>query len=204
LSVLWPDSDAALSGQSLNSLTYTVRKLLGKHLGGASPVIHSDGDYRLNIEAGIAVDIARFDAWAEAGDQQLRAGNRTEAAALYENAVGLYRGDLSVGSDVHSVLERERLRARYQSLLAQLADFSFAANDYVSCLRYSRQLLEHDPCREGAHRLMMRCYSRCGERAQALRQYRLCVEALHNEFDAQPEATTIALFDQIRFDRGNT
>jgi DNA-binding SARP family transcriptional activator len=96
------------------------------------------------------------------------------------------------------VVERERLRVRYLTLLARLADVHFSQGEYDACLGLAWRLLGHDPCREDAHRLVMQCYTRLGERAHALHQYRLCADILRAEFDAAPEAATLALFDQIR------
>ena len=62
------------------------------------------------------------------------------------------------------------------------------------------RLLDGDPCREDAHRLVMRCHVRRGERAQALRHYLLCQQILRAEFDAAPEPATDALFEQARLD----
>jgi DNA-binding SARP family transcriptional activator len=59
-------------------------------------------------------------------------------------------------------------------------------------------VLAHDPCREDAHRLVMRCHVRRGERAQALHQYRVCVDILRAAFETIPEPATVALFDQVR------
>ena len=53
---------------------------------------------------------------------------------------------------------------------------------------------------EDAHRLAMLSYLKSGQRAQALRQYRLCERILRAEFDAEPEAATRLLFDQLRLD----
>ena len=83
-------------------------------------------------------------------------------------------------------------------MLARLADYHFGHGEYATCLDVAWRLLGHDPCREDAHRLVMQCYTRLGERAHALRQYRLCTEILRTEFDAAPEPATLALFDQIR------
>jgi DNA-binding SARP family transcriptional activator len=44
----------------------------------------------------------------------------------------------------------------------------------------------------------MRIRVRRGERAQALRQYRVCEHVLRSEFNAAPEALTRDLFEQIR------
>jgi DNA-binding SARP family transcriptional activator len=150
------------------------------------------------MEAGVGVDVACFDTWADAGDQQVRAGDLSSAAMSYRQSVCLYRGDLTVAPDVTSVLERERLRARFLSLLGYLADAHYRAGEYGACLEQAWCLLGQDPCREDAHRVVMRCYVRRGERAAALRHYLVCEQILHAEFDAAPEPATTALFDQIR------
>jgi DNA-binding SARP family transcriptional activator len=196
--LLWPASDSALAHQSLNSLVYSVHKLIGDALGGAAAILHEDGYYRLNMEAGVGVDVACFDDWADTGDQQVRAGDLARAATSYRKSVHLYRGDLAVETDVESVLERERLRARFLSLLGYLADERYRAGDYGACLAQAWRLLGLDPCREDAHRVVMRCYVRRGERAAALRHYQVCEHILQVEFDAAPEPATTALFDQIR------
>ena len=131
---------------------------------------------------------------------QAQSQESREHGALYARAADLYRGDLQSGTDVHAVIERERLRAGFLTLLARLADASFEAGDYGACLDYALRLLAGDPCREDAHRLVMRCYVRRGERAQALRQYRLCEDVLRMEFDITPEPATRLLFDQARTD----
>src|SRR5262249_5218406 len=119
------------------------------------------------------------------------------AVTSYRKSIHLYRGDLSVATDVSSVLERERLRARFLRLLAYLADAHYRAGDYDACLDLAWRLLGHDPCREDAHRVVMRCYVRRGERAAAVRHYHVCAHILRTEFDAAPEPATTALFDQI-------
>jgi len=199
VNLLWPASDSRQATQSLNSLIYCFHKLIGGALGGATPVLHEDGYYRLNVEAGVGVDITCFDTWANTGDQQVRAGELAHAATSYRKSVQLYRGDLAVATDIGSVLERERLRARFLSLLAYLADEHYRAGEYDACLEQAWRLLGHDPCREDAHRVVMRCHVQRGERAAALRHYQVCAHILHTEFDAAPEPATTALFDQIRF-----
>jgi DNA-binding SARP family transcriptional activator len=198
--LLWTTSDAALAGEALHSRVHCLNKLLGALLGGAVPVVYVAGRYRLNSAAGVGVDVADFDALVAAGDWQARAGHQVAAVATYERAVALYHGDLCVGTDVYALLERERLRACYLTLLARLANYAYDKGDDAVCLHYALRLLASDPCREDAHRLIMRCYVRRGERAQALRQYRMCEAILRTEFATSPEAETVALFDQVRLD----
>lgn len=194
---IWPANDLTLALNSLNNLVHSLHKLLGPALGGAAPVLHEEGYYRLNTQAGIGVDVVCFDALVEKGAQQMQ---DDEAAAFkyYRRAAELYRDDLCLGADTETIVERERLRARHLTLLAQLADHAYRAGGYHASLDYLWRLLARDPCREDAHRLIMRCYVQRGERAAALRHYQLCADLLRAEFDAPPEPATKALFDQIR------
>ncbi len=200
---LWPETETALASQSLNSLVYSLRKLLGDQIGGAPPVVQSDGYYRLNMEAGVGLDIAWFKSLANEGEEQARKGNLGEAMASYRYAIELYRGDLCVNGDINALMERERLRALYLTLLARLAADSYGNDDCSACLNHAIRLLAADPCREDAHRLVMRCYVRQGERAQAFRHYHLCETVLRAELDAAPEPATVALYDQIRLEPGS-
>ena len=203
LSALWPNGDPHLTGQSLHTLVHSLHQLVGDALDGAHPVVHDDGHYRLNDEAGIAVDVAVFDALADAGDRQYRSGDVATAVASYRLATELYRGDLYLNADdatadMQVLLEGERLRARYLSLLGRLADYHYTVSDYPTCLSYAWSMLARDPWREDAHRLVMRCHVRQGERAEALRHYQLCERILATELGVAPETATRELFEQIR------
>ena len=111
LCALWPNGDPGLAGQSLNSLVYSLHRSLGTVLEGALPVVHEDGWYRLNTEAGVGVDAVWFDALTAAGER--RAGAITALRPSTRRAVRLFRGDLCAGNDAYAVVERERLRARH-------------------------------------------------------------------------------------------
>jgi DNA-binding SARP family transcriptional activator len=200
LRAIWPNSDTALAAQALNSLVHSLRSLLGEALSGATPVVQTGGHYRLNEAAGVAVDVARFKGLVSDGERCERAGQMGTAVELYEQAVRLYGGDLSAaaGGGARVALERERLRASCRRALIHLADYAFAREDFGISLAYALELLEHDPCCEDAHRLVMRCHVRLGERSQALYHYRTVQTILRSECDAEPEPATTALFEQIR------
>ncbi len=200
LEALWPGTNPTLAGQSFNSLISILRKLCKDALAGAPPLLHAGKQYQLNLEAGVNVDVALFDQLAEAGERASRAGHVEEAVEAYRRALALYRGDLCLVPDAQAIIERERLRARYLTLLVRLASYEYEAGRYAASLRYGQRLLVLDPYREDAHRLVMRCYVQLGERAQALRQFRLCHQLLQAEFEAEPESATLHLFEQIRRD----
>lgn len=198
LETVWPESDTPRATHALNSLVHSARKSFGDALGGAAPVVYTNGGYQLNTDAGVAVDIGQFDTLVDRAERGFRDGDMAAALPSALHAITVYQGDLCTVDGVRALVERERLRAVYLSLLGQVADHYYRERDLRSALRYALILLRHDPCREDAHRLVMRCYVRFGQRAQAFRQYRTCVRMLESEFDARPEPLTEALFDQLR------
>jgi DNA-binding SARP family transcriptional activator len=202
LGFVWPDSDNDLAGQSLNTLVHSLARSFSDALSGNPPILRRAGRYCLNTDQGVAIDVREFDAAVDAGNRQARSGDLEGARRAYQHAVDLYAGDLAIGSGIQHLIERERLRARFLSVYAHLADLAFAAADYERTLVSALQLLGYDPCREDAHRLAMRCYVRIGQRAQALRQYRICREVLALEFDARPEESTEELYLLVRTDPG--
>lgn len=202
LQELWPDVETELAGPSLNSLTYGLRKLVVGIHGSVAPVLQADGYYQLNSEAGVGVDVTCFDRLVDIGAGLLREGNPVRAEDYFMEALRLYRGDLCAGISLHEMIERERLRGRYLQVLAHLADYHFAQGNYDACLGHAARLLANDPCREDAHRAVMRSYVRLGQRAQALRQFQLCQAILRTELEVTPEPATTGLYEQIRSDPG--
>jgi DNA-binding SARP family transcriptional activator len=60
------------------------------------------------------------------------------------------------------------------------------------------QLVEREPLREGAHRLLMQALAAMGERARALAHFDTMSAVLQREVGAKPAAETRALAEQIR------
>jgi tetratricopeptide (TPR) repeat protein len=58
-------------------------------------------------------------------------------------------------------------------------------------------MLALDPANEMAHRALMSLFERQGRRGEALRQYRLCVDALQRELGVEPELETRRLYQDI-------
>jgi len=201
LADLWPDNDRQLAGRSLNTLLWSLHRRLGPVLGTMC-ILHVNGMYSLNTRGGIEVDTVSFDALADGGDAHARRGDWQTAAELYRRAAALYQGDLHTGADIDAevIIERERLRSRLHSLLADLARSAYDQIDIAGCVVAAQRVLSSDPFREDMHRLLMQCYVRCGERSRALRQYQVCKALLQNEFDVEPEPSTRELFEQIRVD----
>lgn len=195
---IWPDTPMTQAGQCLTTLAHSLKAQLADALAGESPIVYAQGRYALNLPGGVAVDVLEFESAVTSGLVSLSGGSASAAIESFERAITLYRGDLAAGADIAGLLERERLRAACLTTLARLADAHFELENYERALESALRLLGVDPCREDAHRMVMRSHVRLGARAQALHQYRLCQQILRDEFDANPEPATARLFDLLR------
>lgn len=206
LRVLWPGHDTDLARQSLNSLVHMLRDLFSDAITGACLVAHERSNYYLNVEAGMGVDAVLFEQFAALGEHQDRAGDMAASMETYGRAVGLYRGDFCAGMElnvpganaiVSIVMERERLRALYLTMIIRSANYHYAIRNYGACLDSTRRILAMDPCREDAWRNLMRCHVLLGQRSEAVHQYKLCVEVLGLLLETTPEHATQALYEQV-------
>ena len=106
MEALWPGHTPSLASQLLNSLMYSLRNSLGGESHDDAPVIHEDGYYRLNKDAGVGIDIACLEELVKNGDQSLRGGDALVTVSYYRQACQLYKGDVYGGADLNAVMER--------------------------------------------------------------------------------------------------
>jgi DNA-binding SARP family transcriptional activator len=207
---LWPESDLRRARWSLNSAIYALRKLLNcaapsTVLSSFDYILLEEDGYRLSPEVKVFSDIEEFDARCKEGYRLERAGRNPEALVEYEKATELYRGDFLVEElyEEWTRIERERLADAYTDLLRRLAINYMETGQLQESVQTCYQALEKDRCNEDTHRLLMECYVRLGQRARALRQYRLCEQALENECGTTPSSEIRALYVSILKDGGS-
>jgi adenylate cyclase len=93
--------------------------------------------------------------------------------------------------------ERERWRARAETILTHVIDGHTRRGRYSDALRQTQRLLQLTPWNEESQRHAMRLLAWTGQRGAALRQFEVCKRALSEELDVAPAAETIALYRQI-------
>jgi TolB-like protein/Tfp pilus assembly protein PilF len=154
----------------------------------------SDGDAIRLDGRSIEVDVARFEQLAADG-----------GAGALEQAAELYRGEFLAGFGLDEQAfeewlrtERERLRQLALKTLTRLLAHHTASDALEPAIQTSVQLLALDPANERTHRALMQLYTRQGRRSEALRQYRLCCEALMRDLGIQPDAATEALHRELQ------
>jgi DNA-binding SARP family transcriptional activator len=190
--LLWdrvPDEQAKKSlRQSLRELVCTMGPLASELLSVNRETL------RLNVS------LCWIDAIA------LRAPHASPSNSLRSDLVELCAGELlddlegtSPSFDRWLVGERTRFTEQLRTLLeAELAHVLEAGNDSATRAHVARRLITFDPTHEGASRALMRALNDMGERAQAVRQYERCRQALKTRLDVEPSRETHALYQAIR------
>jgi len=201
METFWPGADPEAARNNLNVAIYGLRQSL--RVATEKPVIaYMLGNYGLEPEIELWMDLEEFERHFQEGSRQEAVGQLDTAAQEYELAVSLYQGDFLEGDPYEewTILPRERMRYTILEVLERLSQIYFARGQYAACVNLCQRILERDNCREDAHRRLMACYQRLGQRHLALRQYQVCIEALRSELDIDPEPATVQLAEDIRRD----
>jgi DNA-binding SARP family transcriptional activator/predicted ATPase len=194
--LLWEDSDEPRARESLRQTLSLLRKALSPAHAGAL-IAREDA---VAFETGaLAVDVIEFKRLVASGEP-----------AQLDKAAQLYRGEFLEGFDLRASefeswlgMERQRLKEKALAALEKLLAHHVASNGIEPGITIATRLLSLDPLRESAHRSLMEFYRKQGRHAAALRQYRICAEALKKELGVEPDAATRALYREIREQRNN-
>ncbi|MDQ2652789.1 MAG: tetratricopeptide repeat protein, partial [Chloroflexota bacterium] len=194
METLWPDLDAAPAANNLRVAMHRARQRL-EYAGAPAGrfLTRQQDDVVLAGPVDVVVDVQRF------GESAQRAW-LDDDPALTQAAATLYTGDLLPEDPYEEWAAHRRtdLRITYLSLLSRLAQLHEARNDDAAAIAAMQQLLAAEPLDEAAHASLMRRYARVGAYRQALAQYDALAALLAQELDAEPDAATSALRDEIR------
>jgi DNA-binding SARP family transcriptional activator len=200
MDLFWPDANPDAARNNLNVAMYGLRQTLYKIRPHFPHVLFQDEYYLFNPALQIWVDVEEFIERFQTAQNLEGRGELARAVREYRTAEALYQGEFLEEDRYEDWLlpQRQRLQDRYLNLLDRLSRHYFDQENYDACATMCEKMLVVDPCREEAHRRLMRYYSQQKQRYLALRQYHLCVEALARLLDVSPDPTTIALYNQIR------
>lgn len=182
---LWPDYDEAKAFHSLRQSLTDLRRALGPHAAR----LQSPSTHTLLLDlTGTHTDVLEFDALAA----------RVDTDSL-QRAIALYRGPLLEGCLEEWVLpERNAREAAYLQALEKLAAQSIARKDFASAIRFLQTVIFTDPLRESAQRTLMQALAQDGDFGAVVQVYRSLRLLLHRELNAEPDAATTSVFQQVR------
>lgn len=202
--LFWGDNSTQQAKRYLSKTLWQLQTALAAVPDGAGgEVLLVESEWiRLNLQANLWLDTASFEAvYRQVQDQPGWNLPQPSIDAL-ESALDWYVGDLLEGwFQDWCLCERERMQHIYLTMLEKLIRSCEARGLFETAQNYAFHLLRYDRTREAAHRHLMRLYCYTGNRAAAIRQYRLCCLVLHDELGVEPSQRTRCLYEKICADQ---
>jgi pimeloyl-ACP methyl ester carboxylesterase/DNA-binding SARP family transcriptional activator len=179
--------------RALEAYVSTLRRSLAPVVPDARRLVRTESHaYRLALD-GVQLDLHRFDDLAgratatDAPDARLH---------LRRQALELVRGDL-LADEPYATWAwplRELYAERRLQLLLDLAEDCLAAGRPDPAVRHAEQVLDAQPTRERAHRLLVAAYYAAGDQDLALQAYDRCRRVLADQLGVDPLADTERTF----------
>jgi DNA-binding SARP family transcriptional activator len=189
---LWPWASSGSLRNSFHATLHALRRALGR----ADRIVFRAGRYAFNRSLSYSYDVERFETARAAA-----AGLTDEAAiSALRVVVASYGGDYLPdleGADWIDV-RRIGLRRSYESALLSLGRLQIAGSDLLGAIETYQRAIAHDRLLESAHRELVRCYARQGERGLAVRHGRTLVALLRDELGVPPGPETAELLTRLR------
>jgi TolB-like protein/DNA-binding SARP family transcriptional activator/tetratricopeptide (TPR) repeat protein len=91
----------------------------------------------------------------------------------------------------------DRVRGILEAELERLSEQNAKAEMRAAA---ARRLINFEPTHEGAARSLMKAFTEMGDRAQAIREFERCRQALRSMLDLPPSKETIAVYEAIRLE----
>lgn len=183
---VWPDQTSCDARNLFDNTLHRLRHLID------CPGVLVVADAKLGIdERRCWIDVHAFERLADPAK-----GAPGEHAV---QALQLYRGHFLEHEPARawSVVCRERLKRRLDTLILDSAARLEAACDWSGAAALYERGLQADPLAEGLYRRLMLCHHRCGEHAEALRVYRRCRDLLTAELGVGPSRATQAAAHEL-------
>lgn len=190
--LLW---DRVPDGQARASFRQAFRELASAFGPLASELISGDRD-TVKLDA----DLCWIDALAVLRSEPSPLNSlRSDLAALCPGELLEELDGTSASFDQWLLAERTRQSEQLRALLEEeLQDVDRSDVPAQQRASIARRVIAYDPTHERAARVLMRALADQGERAQAIREYQRCRDALKGSLDVEPSRETQKLYAEIR------
>lgn len=153
--------------------------------------------YHLNQEK-VWIDIEAIENYIALGNKGL-GEDIAFAKAAFREAIALYQGTYLPNRifEDWTAEEREKIQVLILGAYTVLAELLVEENPMES-VRLTQHAITIDPTWEDAYKIQMQAYIAKGNRPQALKTYKKCVEALDEEYGVDPLPATKQLLSHIQ------
>jgi DNA-binding SARP family transcriptional activator len=191
----WPDSSPAQARANLRRELHALRASLPQ----VSRWLTADsGTLLWRLDPDCHLDVAVFEAAADAAEAALAAGDPAGFRRAATDAVRAYRGEFMPALyDDWAAAERDWLHRRCLTLLDQLIAREQDAGAYAEAIELARRRIDLEPLEEVGYRRLLRLQGLAGDRAAALQTYHRCTSILERELGVAPDRATTAEYERL-------
>jgi len=160
-------------------------------------IIRQGVSYQLDLEK-IWIDVEAFEQLIIIGNNAINE-DKESAILAYQNAIDLFEG-MFLPNRIYEdwpAEERERTQVLILNTNISLAELLIDVNPTES-IRLTQNAIAIDPCWEDAYRVQMQAYQAKGNRPQAIKTYKTCVDILDKEYGISPLPETNLLLEEIK------
>lgn len=193
IAAIWGEEAPASAASLLRLYVSQVRRLLP-----AGRLIRAQGGYALVVESG-ELDVDVFERLLVRGAKATAAANHELAAALYRDALALWRGPAlaDLVDEPVALLEAGRLEELRLQEIELWAAAALELGRSAEVLPELQRVVAEHPLREGVRRLLMLALYRDDRQAEALAVYREGRRHLVDELGLEPSEELRALERRI-------
>ncbi len=187
------DQDFKVSLHGINKVLEPNKKTRGQ----SKYFIRQGSSYKMNLDH-VWIDSQTMESLIEIGNASL--SNQPDVAMeAFEQAVKLYKGVFLPNRIYEDWTTTEREKLQMLALSAHISLASHLLEDQTNeAIRLMEEALNIDHTWEEAYRIQMMGHMLNGNRPQALRTYKKCVEVLEEEFGISPLPATKQIYDSIK------
>jgi LuxR family maltose regulon positive regulatory protein len=199
IDAFWGDEDLAVIEKNFHPTISHIRKALNSNQSFKQNfLVFRDGAYQLNPELSYSIDTEEFEAAVSEAEKAKREKDADVFRANLEKANELYRGEFMAGVYENWAEERRAYFAEQHSrVLNALAKIAFTDKSWSSALKFAGEILQNDPFREDAHRLIMKVYAAQGKRSSVVEQFETLQTLLKTELGVTPAPETRKIFQEL-------
>jgi DNA-binding SARP family transcriptional activator len=194
IELFWPGKHMRRAARNFHpTLSYARRALRG--VSDVAPYLFESGAYVINPALNVTVDVRKFEGLVNEARSRKKKADRL---AVYEQALGLYRGDFMEGRYEPWTEEiRTQLGLLFEGALAEAAALYYEAGDYHRASARYEMLLQRSPYQEEIHARLMMCYHKAGDQAAIRAHYQRLIRILHEDLGVEPLPETSRVYRSL-------
>lgn len=199
IDAFWGEEDLAAIEKNFHPTISHIRKALNSRQSFKQNfLVFRDGAYQLNPELVYSIDTEEFETAISEAEKAKREKNIENFRKNLEIANELYRGEFMSGIYEDWADERRGFyNEQHSRVLNALAKLAFSEKSWSNALKFANQILQNDPFREDAHRLIMKVYAGQGKRSSVVEQFENLQELLKKELGVAPAPETRKIYQEL-------